>query len=169
MAGGCVYVCMDMTDAMMMTDGWWGCAEGLCRRVRSRKGSCPTVRSNGAAPAPSACEENHLFFGLRAGRILGPRANFHIFIVFDIFSNKNHKNTSPELKWLFKKPLKTRGMLTVLKILGFVENGQEWQKTHFYQVIHLVKTIEKRIYFPTLQKNIEKHPKMKIQNEKIQK
>ena len=34
-------------------DEWMmGCAEGLCRRVRSRKGSCPTVRSDGAAPVP---------------------------------------------------------------------------------------------------------------------
>jgi len=56
---------------------------------------------------------------------LAPERIFIFFIVFDIFSNKNHKNTSPELKWLFKKPLKTRGMLTVLKILGFVENGQK--------------------------------------------
>ena len=32
-------------------DEWMmGCAEGLCRRVRSRKGSCPTVRSDGAVP-----------------------------------------------------------------------------------------------------------------------
>ena len=61
-------------------------------------------------------------------------------------------------------------MLSVLKILGFVKNGQKWQKTHFYQVIHFVKTIEKRIYFSTFQKKIkiEKNPKMKIQNEKIQ-
>ena len=153
-----------------MTDGWWGCAEGLCRRVRSRKGSCPTVRSNGAAPAPSACEENHLFFLFSAsGRdeSLAAERIFIFFMLFDMFINKDHKNTSPELKWLFKKPLKTRGMLTVLKILGFVENGQKWQKTHFYQVIHLVKNHWKTHIFSNFAKN-RKNPKMKIQNEKIQ-
>ena len=72
---------------------------------------------------------------------------------------------SPELKWLFKQPLKTRGMLSVLKILGFVKNGQKWQKTHFYQVIHFVKTIEKRIYFTTFQKN-QNRKKSKNENPK---
>jgi len=32
---------------------------------------------------------------------------------------------SPELKWLFEKTFQTRGMLSVLKILGFVKNGQK--------------------------------------------
>jgi len=71
-------------------------------------------------------------------------------------------NTSPELKWLFKKPLKTRGMLSVLKNLGFVKNGQKRQKTHFYQVIHFVKPLQNAYTLQFFTKiKIEKNPKMK--------
>ena len=59
-------------------------------------------------------------------------------------------------------------MLSVLKILGFVKNGQKWQKTHFYQVIHFVKPLQNAYTFQYFKKNKnEKNPKMKIQNEKI--
>ena len=60
-------------------------------------------------------------------------------------------------------------MLSVLKILGFVKNGQKWQKTHFYQVIHFVKPLQNAYTFQLFTKSqIENNPKMKIQNEKIQ-
>ena len=61
-------------------------------------------------------------------------------------------------------------MLSVLKILGFVFLKKDKNdKNAFLPSSPFCKTIAKRIYFSTFQKNQNrKNPKMKIQNEKIQ-
>ena len=61
-------------------------------------------------------------------------------------------------------------MLSVLKNLGFVKNGQKRQKTHFYQVIHFVKPLQNAytLQFFTKNQNRKKSKNEKIQNEKIQ-
>ena len=97
-----------------------GCAEG-CVPARVRVRRCgPTVQHLPPVPVKK------IAFFLASGRdeSLAPERIFIFFILFDIFNKKDQK-ISPELKWLFEKTFQTRGMLSFLKILGFVKNGQK--------------------------------------------